>query len=100
MLSPQSRKSFRRTLLACGALFAVLFTLLAAQMVLGRDPAVGEGSRATQTASTPPAGSGARDDGSWVDVALGVVQALASDDDEHGDEDSGSSAAPLQSRSS
>lgn len=100
MLSPQSRKSFKRTLLACGALFAVLFCLLATQMVLGRDPAVGEGARATQTASVPATGSGEQEDGSWVDVALGVVQALASDDDEHGDDEDSGSSAPLQSRAS
>lgn len=95
--------AFKRTLLACAALFSVLFCLLAAQMLLGRDPALGgDGSRA-RTASAPPAATAGADraaEGSWVDVALGVVQAVAGGDEGHGDDGSSSSAAPLTSRAS
>lgn len=99
--------TFKRTLIGCAALFSVMFCLLAAQMLLGRDPALRGGAQAKTTATptmTASAGGGeGAGGGSWVDVALGVVQAIASGDDEHGDDggESGShQGAPLTSRSS
>lgn len=99
-------RTFRRTLVGCTALFAVLFCLLAAQMLFGRDPALGGGAQAPRTAPpsmTASAGeSQGEGGGSWVDVAIGVVQAIAAGDDEHGSDDDGGGrqAAPLTSRSS
>ncbi len=98
--------TFKRTLLGCSALFTVMFCLLAAQMLFGRDPAVGGGAQAQTTA--PPTmtasagGSEGEGEGSWVDLAIGVVQAIADGDDEHADDGEAGShqGAPLTSRSS
>lgn len=99
-------RTFKRTLIGFTALFSVMFCLLAAQMLFGRDPAVGGGAQAQQAA--PPTmtasagGSAGESEGSWVDLAIGVVQAIADGGDEHsGDEEAGShQGAPLTSRSS
>ncbi|MCU0313655.1 MAG: hypothetical protein MUC84_06290 [Solirubrobacteraceae bacterium] len=81
----------RRTLAASAALFAALLVLLAAQLALGRDPAVRDGAargagEPTQTAAVPEA------EASIGDVVVStVLSALAGDED---DEESGQESAP------
>ena len=65
--------------MAAGALFSAVLVLMAAQLALGRDPAVRSGHRApaTQTAqASPPAA-----DSSIVDTILGLARGAISDDE-------------------
>ena len=96
------RRMFVRTMLASSALFAMLFVLMAGQMVLGRDPAVGAGRQPAapaQVAQRPAA------DGDWKSVAGQAVGALVGDvitgaidgdDDEETPSAAPSSQAPAQ----
>jgi hypothetical protein len=98
----------KRTLYASGALFAALFVLLSAQMVLGRDPALGaRATRATQTAQVRGGGAHER---SIVDRLLSLAGSALSGGDHGGGASSGQSQssqsapapapAPVQSATS
>lgn len=70
------RRMFVRTMVASSALFTMLFVLMAGQMVLGRDPALGAGRQPAapaQVAQRPAA------DGDWKAVAGQAVGALVGD---------------------
>jgi hypothetical protein len=72
--------AFKRALIASGALFAVVFALLAGQLWFGNDPALGEGAARVST-QKPEQELHA----SVLDTVLGVATGLL--DDEHGDDD-------------
>jgi len=95
------RLLIKRTLYASGALFGALFVLLSAQMVLGRDPALGSGQRGgpTQTAQVRRS-SGSGQERSIVDRVLSLAtSALKGDDQGSGtSSSSGSGPAPAQTR--
>jgi hypothetical protein len=70
--------ALRRALIASAAVFATVFTLLAAQLWLGNDPALGrDGGQ--------PAAQEQELHASVLDTVLGVATSLL--DEEHGDED-------------
>jgi len=82
--------------MAAGALFSAVLVLMAAQLALGRDPAVRSGHRAaaTQTAqASPPAA-----DSSIVDTILGLARGAISDDEGGGT--AGGSPPAVQSSTS
>ena len=98
------RRMFRRTMVASLALFMAIFTLMAGQMALGHDPAVGakKPQAPQQVAQVPPA------NGSWKEAAGQAVGAVIGnvisnvaegddDDDEHGGAPSQQQSAPSQS---
>jgi hypothetical protein len=64
----------RRTIIAGAALFAVVFTLLAGQLWLGNDPALGDGSGRAGVKQ-------AETHASVRDAFLGVVTGALSDDE-------------------
>jgi hypothetical protein len=74
--------ALRRTLIASGVAFAVVFVLLAGQLWLGNDPALGRAGGA-------PAAQEREQErelhASVLDTVLGVATSLL--DEEHGDED-------------
>ena len=69
----------RRTLIAGGALFATVFALLAAQLWLGNDPALGEGA-------ARPAAPEQELHASVLDTVLSVASGLLEEDDGEDDE--------------
>ena len=104
------RRMFGRTLLACGALFLAVFVLMAGQLMLGQDPAVGAGRQQPAPAQVAQRQEGDRD---WKEVAGGAVGALIGgviSEAAGGDDDGGAAvqpspgpsqpAAPVQSGSS
>ncbi len=105
------RRMFGRTLMASGALFSALFVLMTAQLMLGRDPAVGAGK---QPAAVAQVAQKPEEDGDLKSVAgrafgavVGSVLAESFEDDD--DEEKGGwqepnraapAPAPVQSGSS
>lgn len=76
-------RALKRTLIASAALFASVFALLAAQLWLGNDPALGTARATRQPEQDLHA--------SVLDTVLGVASGLL--DDEHGDEEDGGSSS-------
>lgn len=96
------RRMFRRTMVASLALFMAIFTLMAGQMALGHDPAVGakKPQAPQQVAQVPPANSSWKEAaGQAMGAVIGnVISDIAEgDDDEHDGEPSQQQAAPSQS---
>jgi len=94
------RLLIKRTLYASGALFGALFVLLSAQMVLGRDPALGSGRRAaasTQTAQVRRS-SGSGNERSIVDRVLSLATSALSGNDRGASSSSGGGSAHTQPR--
>jgi hypothetical protein len=84
------RLLIKRTLYASGALFASLFVLLSAQMVLGRDPALG--SRAPKApVQTAQVRRGGEHEQSIVDRLLSLAGSALSGGDHGGAAPSGQS---------
>lgn len=75
--------ALKRALIASAAVFATVFTLLAGQLWLGRDPAIGDGSTqaAAQQQEEPELHA------SVIDTVIGVASSLL--DEEHDDDDDG-----------
>lgn len=82
----------RRALIVSGALFATVFVLLAAQLWLGNDPALGDGSARADARQDD---GGAR--ASVWDTVLGAAAGALQDDE---GEDEGSSSPAVSSRTS
>jgi hypothetical protein len=101
---------FARTLLACGALFSALFVLMTAQLMLGRDPAVGAGKQPAAVAQVAQRPAEERDLKSVAGRALGavvgsvLVESFEGDEEEKGGwqepDRSAPAPAPVQSGSS
>ncbi len=92
------RLLIKRTLYASGALFGALFVLLSAQMVLGRDPALGSGrltAASSQTAQVRRT-SGSEHERSIVDRVLSLAQGALGDNGQSSD--GGSSPAQTQAQ--
>ena len=106
------RRMFGRTLMASGALFSALFVLMTAQLMLGRDPAVGAGKQPAAVAQVAQKPEEEGDLKSVAGRALGAVvgtvlaESFEGDDDEEekgGWQEPNRSApapAPVQSGSS
>ena len=96
------RRMFGRTMMACGALFSALFVLMTAQLMLGRDPAVGAGKQpaaVAQVAQRPEEGGDLKAvAGRALGAVVGTVLAETLDDDEKGSwqEPDRSAPAPAQ----
>jgi hypothetical protein len=95
-MSARRGHTLRRTLLAAGALFAVLLAVFAARMALGRDPALRADASAHRGAS---AQATAQARAPWQDAVDAVAGALggAGDEDDEGSEGDGaarSAASP------
>lgn len=73
--------ALKRALIACGAVFATVFTLLAGQLWLGKDPALGEG-RAQPAAQEQDQDLHA----SVLDTVVAVAAGLLDEDHGEGDE--------------
>ena len=67
------RRMFGRTMMACGALFSALFVLMTAQLMLGRDPAVGAGRQQPATTQVAQGPTGEGDLKGVAGRALGAV---------------------------
>lgn len=80
-------RALKRTLIASAALFATVFALLAAQLWLGNDPALGTALGTARATPQPEQDLHA----SVIDTVLGVASGLL--DDEHGDEEDGGSSS-------
>ena len=105
------RRMFGRTLMASGALFSALFVLMTAQLMLGRDPAVGAGK---QPAAVVQVAQNPEEEGDLKSVAgraLGAVVGTVLAESFEGDDDDGKGGwqapdrsapapAPVQSGSS
>lgn len=82
------RRMFRRTMVASFALFLAVFSLMAGQMALGHDPAVGakKPQPPAQVAQVSQGGSWKEAAGQAVGAVIGNVisGAVEGDDDEHG----------------
>jgi hypothetical protein len=88
-------RGIKRTFLAAGALFSAVLVLMAAQLALGRDPAVRSGrAPSAQTAQAAPPAA----DSSIVDTILGLARSAISDDE--GGDPSGESPPAVQTTSS
>jgi hypothetical protein len=83
-------RRLRRALIASGALFALVFTLLAGQLWLGHDPALGDGSGRGERAPR-------RTHASVLGTVLGLAASAVSDDAEGS---SSSAPAPVRSQTS
>ncbi len=105
------RRMFGRTLMACGALFSALFVLMTAQLMLGRDPAVGAGKEPAAVAQAAERTGEEGDLKSVAGRALGAVggSLLAASVEGDADEETGGwqepdrsapAPAPVQSGSS
>ena len=105
------RRMFGRTLMASGALFSALFVLMTAQLMLGRDPAVGAGNQPAAVAQVSERPEEEGDLKSVAGRALGAVVGTVlaesfegDDDDEEGGwqepNHSAPAPAPVQSGSS
>lgn len=105
------RRMFGRTLMASGALFSALFVLMTAQLMLGRDPAVGAGNQPAAVAQVSERPEEKGDLKSVAGRALGAVVGTVlaesfegdDDDEEGGWQEPNRSApapAPVQSGSS
>jgi hypothetical protein len=104
------RRMFARTLMACGALFSALFLLMTAQLMLGRDPAVGAGKQPAAVAQVAQRPAGEGDLKSVAGRAIGAVVGSVLAESFEGDEEekggwqepdrSAPAPAPVQSGSS
>ena len=105
------RRMFGRTLMASGALLSALFVLMTAQLMLGRDPAVGAGNQPAAVAQVSERPEEEGDLKSVAGRALGAVVGTVlaesfegdDDDEEGGWQEPNRSApapAPVQSGSS
>ena len=92
------RRMFARTLVGSFALFLALFSLMAGQMALGHDPAVGA-KRPQAPSQVAQAGGGWKEAaGQAVGGVIGsVIAGAAEGDDEHRDAPSPQRSAPAQS---
>lgn len=86
--------ALKRALIASTAVFATVFTLLAGQLWLGKDPALGDGSSqaAAQQQEQPELHA------SVIDTVIGVASSLL--DEEHGDDDGGDRGSSVRSGTS
>lgn len=95
------RRMFGRTMMACGALFLAVFVLMAGQLMLGQDPAVGAGRQQQAPAQVAQRQQGEGDwksaAGSAVGAVIGGVISQAAGDDDHEGSAPQSSPAPAQS---
>lgn len=97
------RRMFRRTMVASLALFMAIFTLMAGQMALGHDPAVGakkqqapqQVAQASQPVGLKEAAGQAM--GAVIGNVISNVAEGDDDDDEHGGAPSQQQSAPSQS---
>jgi len=80
--------ALRRTLIACGALFAVVLTFLSLQMLRGRDPSL---QAAQAHASAPHTATSTADDGSVLSSIVGFAASVISDGGAEHDGGTGSS---------
>ncbi len=105
------RRMFGRTLMASGALFSALFVLMTAQLMLGRDPAVGAGKQPAAVAQVAQKPEEEGDLKSVAGRALGAVVGTVLAESFEGDDDDGNrgwqapdrsapAPAPVQSGSS
>ncbi len=78
--------ALRRALIASAAVFATVFTLLAGQLWLGNDPALGE-----KSAQAAPREQEQELHASILDTVLGVATTLL--DEEHGEDEDDESPA-------
>ena len=86
------RRMFGRTLMAGGALFSALFVLMTAQLMLGRDPAVGAGKQpaaVAQVAQPPEDGDLKSVAGRALGAVVGSVLAESFEDDDDEEEGGG-----------
>ena len=84
--------ALRRTLVVCTALFAVLLTFLALQMLRGRDPAV----PAAQARAAAPVTAPTADDGSLISSIVGFAASVITEGDDDGEHDDGGSSMRTQ----
>lgn len=94
------RRMFRRTLVASFALFLAIFSLMAGQMALGHDPAVGakKPQPPAQVAQVPQGSDGWKEAaGQAVGAVIGNVISGAVEGDDDDEEEGRSPTLPWQS---